>query len=221
MKLRTRLVIAFFTIILIPILLSGTMILALGKFSLTAIEKTYGIQGTSVETLSSSVQILSRVTGKYYDELINAINSDVDDLQDATWLEDFNTRLEEKGAYLLVRKEDTIIYMGEEGDHIRYVIEELPEYAETETSSDNGMYLGGEAQVMVKQIDFSYKDGMRGSAFIVVDVGSVIPEVEAFLVDMAIGIAVALVITALILVFWIYRSDMQPLAKMQVAAKNF
>ena len=108
MKLRTRLVIAFFTIILIPILLSGTMILALGKFSLTAIEKTYGIQGTSVETLSSSVQILSRVTGKYYDELINAINSDVDDLQDATWLEDFNTRLEEKGAYLLVRKEDTI-----------------------------------------------------------------------------------------------------------------
>ena len=220
MKLRTRLVIAFITIILIPILQSGTMILALGKFSLTAIEKTYGIQGTSVETLSSSVQILSRVTGKYYDELINAINSDVDDLQDATWLEDFNTRLEEKGAYLLVRKEDTIIYMGEEGDHIRYVIEELPEYAETETSSDNGMYLGGEAQVMVKQIDFSYKDGMRGSAFIVVDVGSVIPEVEAFLVDMAIGIAVALVITALILVFWIYRSVMQPLAKMQVAAKN-
>lgn len=173
-----------------------------------------------METLSSSIPILSRVTGKYYDELEGVIRRDADSMQDATWLEEFNTNLKEKGAYLLVRKDGTIIYMGEEGDHVKYVIEQLPQYAERETSSENGMYLGGNAQVVVKQIDFQYSDDDPGSAFIVVGAGSAIPEVENFLIDAVVGIAIVLVLTAFIFVFWIYRSVMQPLAKMQVAAKN-
>lgn len=220
MKLRTRLLVAFFTIVLIPIILSGTMVMILGKFSLSTIEKTYGIQETSMETLSSSVQILSRVTEKNCAELCGIIHENPDLMEDASYLEDFNAKLEEKGIYLLVRKDNTMIYIGEEGENTKSVIEHLPAYDGVRTASENGIYLGGDAHAMVKQIDFLYTDGDKGSAFIVADVANVIPEVEELMVDMLFGIAFVLIITALVLVLWIYRSVMQPLAKMQTAAKN-
>ncbi len=220
MKLRTRLIIAFFTITLLPIILSASMIFVLGRFSLSSIEKTYGIQGTTVETLSNSVQVLSRVTEQHYAELYAVIMEDPDCMEDATYLNEVNNRVQEKGAYLLVRKESTICFIGEERDNVKYVISQLPKYGEAEPSSQNGIYLGGDAQVMVKQIDFLYSDGDEGSAFIIVDVGSVIPEVADLLTDMMICIVVILTITALALILWIYRSVMPPLEKMQAAAHN-
>ena len=63
------------------------------------------------------------------------------------------------------------------------VISQLPEYGAAETTSENGMYLGGKAQVLLKQIDFQYSDGSEGSAFIVTNVGSLIPEVKNLFVE--------------------------------------
>ena len=69
-------------------------------------------------------------------------------------------------------------------------------------------------------MDFHYSDGQEGSAFIVTDVSNMIPEVEEFFVDMVFGIIIVLILTAALLIFWIYRAIMRPLGKMQVAAKN-
>ena len=55
----------------------------------------------------------------------------------------------------------------------------MPKYDENRTPSENSIYLGGEAQALVKQIDFQYEDGEEGSAFLVTDVGTVMPEVRA------------------------------------------
>ncbi len=220
MKLKTRLILAFFTITLMPIILSAMMIFVLGRFSLSTIEETYGLQGTSMETLSNSVQVISRVTEKHYEELRDVIRRDPDQMEDATFLNDFNSKVQEKGAYLLVRKEATMIFLGEEEDNVGCVIHQLPQYGEAETSSQNGTYLGGDAQAMVKQIDFVYSDGDKGSVFIVVDVGNVIPEVQELMTDMMFSVVIVLIITALAFIFWIYRGVMQPLEKMQVAAHN-
>ena len=69
-------------------------------------------------------------------------------------------------------------------------------------------------------MDFLYRDGDEGSAYIVSDVGNMIPEVEEFLVSMVFCVILVLVFTAALLIFWIYRGVMQPLGKMQLAAKN-
>lgn len=46
-----------------------------------------------------------------------------------------------------------------------------------------GTYIGGNLQALVKQLDFSFSDGTRGTAFIVTSIGSMIPEVESMVVD--------------------------------------
>ena len=220
MKLKTRLIIAFFTIILIPIILSGAMVMLLGRYQMGAIEETYGIKGTTVESLSNPMQVLGGVTEALYHELNGMIEKEPEKLEDATYLDDFNKKLVEKKAYLLIRKNSTIVYIGKDSETVKEVVRQLPAYGDSDTTSENGIYLGGEAHSLVKQIDFRYSNGERGSAFIVTDVSNVIPEVQEFFADMLLCIVLILVFTALILIFWIYKSIMRPLGKMQVAARN-
>ena len=58
------------------------------------------------------------------------------------------------GVSLLVRKDGTIVYTGSDDDRVKAVIEQLPGYGDTDTTSENGIYLGGDAEALVKQVDF-------------------------------------------------------------------
>ena len=118
-------------------------------------------------------------------------------MEDAAQLESLNGELQDKKSYLLVRKNDTIAYIGTEASKAEKVISQLPEYGAAETTSENGMYLGGKAQVLLKQIDFQYSDGSEGSAFIVTNVGSLIPEVKNLFVEIIVCIFLVLVFTAM------------------------
>lgn len=220
MKLKTRLMIAFLTLILLPILMSVAIIFILSKYQISTIEKTYELSDTTVESLSNSMQVLSRLTEKPYRELKQMVKDDPSEMEDATCLEEFNQELYKKSAYLLVRKDQTIIYVGEDMDEARAVIMELPEYGGAEAVSENGIYLGGDVQALVKQVDFLFPDKSQGSAFIVSDVNGMIPEMEDFLLDIIFCMILILVFTSALLTFWIYRAVMRPLGKMQVAAKN-
>lgn len=220
MKLKNRLIIAFLTIILIPVVLSVVMIMVFGRYQIGAIEKTYGITGTTVESFSNPMQVLARLTEKPYHELRNLIDEEPEKMMDAACLEEFNQKLLEKKSYLLVRREDTLVYIGTNSESSRKVLEQLPEYGEEEVASENGMYMGGDVQALVKQIDFFYAGGEKGSAFIVTDVSNVIPEVKAFFVDILCGVVLVLVLTACVLFVWVYKGILFSVGKMQVAADN-
>lgn len=220
MKLKNRLVVAFLTVTVIPVVLSVVMVCVFARFQLGAIERTYGISGTTLESISNTAEVVANLTKKTLHELKETAETEPEKLEDATYLEKVNDGLKEKKAYLLVRKGQTVIYMGTNAKEADDVIAQLPEYGAASNTSENGTYLGGDVQVLLKQVDFDCVGGEEGSAFIVMDVSNVIPEVENFLVDMFIGIIIVLVLTAFLLVFWIYRGIMRPLTKMQVAANN-
>ena len=219
MKLKTRLVIAFFTIIIIPVLMAAMMVSMVCRYQIGVVEKNYGITGTTISDFTNSMQVLARVTEKPYHELKD-MSEQASEMEDATELDQFNKKLENKNAYLLVRKDGTIVYTGSDDDRVKAVIEQLPGYGDTDTTSENGIYLGGDAEALVKQVDFRYDDGNKGSAFIVSDVSNVIPEVGQFFCEILIGIVVILILTSAVLIIWIYRAVMGPIGKMQTAAQN-
>lgn len=220
MKLKTRLIIAFLTVILIPILLTVMLACLFGKYQISAIEKTYEISGMTTESLANSVAVLSRLTEKAYDELDQMVSENPGKMEDVTFLEDFNQKLRNKNAYLLVRKSHMMNYVGTDMDEAEPVIEQLPHFGDSDLSSENGLYLGGDAQALVKQVDFRYPDNKEGSAFVVVNVRGVIPEVERLYLDIVVGIVVVLVLTAAVLILWIYRGVLGPVGKMQAAAQK-
>lgn len=219
MKLKTRLVIAFFTIIIIPVLMAAMMVSMVCRYQIGVVEKNYGITGTTISDFTNSMQVLARVTEKPYHEL-KEMSEHASEMEDATELDQFNKKLENKNAYLLVRKDGTIVYTGSDDDRVKAVIEQLPGYGDTDTTLENGIYLGGDAEALIKQVDFRYDDGNKGSAFIVSDVSNVIPEVGQFFWEILIGIVVILILTSAALIIWIYRAVMGPIGKMQTAAQN-
>lgn len=220
MKLKTRLVIAFITVIFLPLIFSGVFIIAFTNYQMGVIEKTYGVKDTSYDSLSNSMQILNKMTEKLYHEIADVAKEDPDCLDDVTYLEKKNQQLLGKNAYLLVRKGNEVIYIGGDVDEVNGVMQQLPGHGEAKTASENGVYLGGDVQALVKQIDFDFSDTTPGSVFIITDVSNMIPEYRQFMMDILVAVVLILVVTAGALIIWIYRGIAIPLGKMQRATNN-
>ena len=218
MKLKTRLIFAFVIVMLLPIILSVTVVVAFGQFQIRSIERTYGITGADYTTLTNPVRALNQVTEPIVQQLKITANRDVKQLEDMDYLEDINRELQVVNSYLVVRKEDDITYTGEEIPE--EVVAVLPEYESGDSASENGTYLGGNLQIFIKQVDFLYSNQDRGSAYIVTDVTAAIPEVRTYITNMMMAIILILALTAGALIIWIYRGVAIPLGRMKIATQN-
>lgn len=58
MKLRTRLVISFITVVTIPVIMTAALVWGLAQYQINNIEKAYGITGAEYRTFSNSLQAL-------------------------------------------------------------------------------------------------------------------------------------------------------------------
>ena len=220
MKLKTRLITAFVTVSVMPIVLTSILIWGLCHYQINVIEETYGISGATYKDFSNSIQVLNRLTEKPYHALKGIANFEPEKFDNVEYLESTNDMLKTQNSYLLIRKEDKMTFIGGNIKKAKKLIYQLPGYGEHDSTSENGVYYGGDVQALVKQIDFRIDDNTTGSAFIVTDVSNVIPEVRQVMTDILIAVILILVVTAAILIFWIYKGITYPLGKMQKAAKN-
>ena len=218
MKLKTRLVIAFLIIIVLPMGLSLAVITGFSQYQISMIEKNYNITGTTYKSFSNPVNMLNKVTSATFHKLVKTAKTTPETLTDITYLEKINEELTKKNSYLVVRRDDKVVYIGAEAE--TELLQELPAYGDYDSSSESGVYLGGDLQVLVKQIDFEYQDGAQGSAFIVTDVSDSVPEVKQLITDMVIAVVFILMFTALFLILWIYRGIVIPLGRMKIATQN-
>ena len=51
-------------------------------------------------------------------------------------------------------------------------------YGNGQESGEGGLYLDGESQHLVKQMDFTFGDGDKGSIFLISQVDELLPEVK-------------------------------------------
>lgn len=218
MKLRTRLMIAFFAIILVPIILFGAAIAAFGQFQLKSIEKNYGVE-ISLVNLANSIQTISKSTEEMCEQMREMADTQPDRFLDLEYLEELNQQLEKKISYLVIRKEDELYYKGKEGN-IDRIFQELPDYGEEEMSSDSGTYIGKEVKALVKQVDLEFSDDTQGSAFIITSMSVMLPQMRSLMVEMCVAIVVILIFTASVMTFWIYRGINTPLNKLKEATQR-
>ena len=190
MKFKNKIIISFCIIIFVPIFLATLVLFSMQHIQMRAIEQTYGVEGDGYSYFSNSVQLLSRFTREIYREVYKVADNQPEKLEDGAYLEKINQQLEEKASYLIVRKGQELVYMD------------------------------GEEQALVKQIDFVYPDGAKGSIFIVTRLEEMVPELKSLLIDIMVSIVLILVLTACMLTVWIYTSLINPIKKLQAAAQN-
>ncbi|MDD6058644.1 MAG: HAMP domain-containing sensor histidine kinase [Clostridiales bacterium] len=218
MKFTSKIIIPFCIIIFVPILLALIVFFGFQQMHLKIIEQTYGVEDQNYNYFSSSMQLLSRFTKDSFEDLSKVAEHQSYLLEDPAYLEKTNGILEEKSSYLIVRREQTLVYVGAHADSI--VLASLPDYGEAGDGASAAVYVDGVQQSLIKQIDFQYQDGGKGSVFIVTLLDETVPEIQSLMLNAVVSVLLILVLTACMLTIWVYANLIYPIRKLQLAAQN-
>jgi len=215
MKLRSRLLSAFLIIILVPAILFSIVIFAMNNYQARVIERVYGVSGMQGMFYGTSIQFFDSIIEPYQALLKAVAEEDPDKFLDREYLEKLNGELDGKHSYLVVRKAEKIIYSGMEPMPAKLKAQ-LPEYGDRNTTGGS-VYTGGETKCLLKRQDFRFSDGSEGTAFIVTPMSITLPEVKAMAADLIVAVVIILLVTAVVMTMWIYRSIIQPITLLQAA----
>ncbi|HIX16249.1 MAG TPA: HAMP domain-containing histidine kinase [Candidatus Hungatella pullicola] len=219
LKLRTRLVIAFVIIAIVPLILISAAVVGLGTYQMHAFSKAYNLT-EQVNLLSgNSLQIFNRMTQGEQKEIEKTLSSNPELFNDPEYLQGVNDRLSKKYAYLIVRKDGDIVFDGD-SEVTKELYNQLPQYEEVEEEIDGSIYLDGDTQHLVKQMNFLYPDQERGSVFIVSNIEGFLPEVKVMMVEMLLAVVLIMIFTDAVLMMWVYGSVVRPLGHLQEATKK-
>lgn len=173
MKLKTRITISFFIIILVPICLAGVAFVGFSKFKIKSIQEQYGIEGVAYDTLSSNLTLLNKMTQRIYDSIWQEAQRNPEAFTDKAYLKELNGKLVNQYSYLVARREKQVYFCGSSIEAVPQG--ELPAYGDSRVGSDSGIFMGEETHAFVKQIDFVFNNGDKGSIFIVTNADTVVP----------------------------------------------
>ena len=172
MKLRTRLIVSFCIIIVLPLTLACGVLFGVYKLQTKAIQQTYGIEATDslYGVLSNSIQLMNRYTKSDFEEIQNLSKTDPGKLESDAYLKSANERLREKSSFLIFRKNGQLVFNGYEGESSvtrEQWEEKLPASGDADVDSAVGYYLEGAAQSLLKQVDFRCADGAEGDSLLI------------------------------------------------------
>lgn len=218
MKFKNKIIISFCIIIFVPIALALLVLFSFQHIQLKAIEQTYGVESEDYSYFSNSIQLMSRIARDSFRELVQVAEREPERLAEEAYLEKMNRDLLDRSSYLAVRKGEEWIYLGQETAEM--LLEEFPSYGEAEKNINAGIYIDGEEQVLIRQVDFVYIDGAPGSAFVITRLEESIPELKSLMADIIVSVILILILTACMLIIWIYTSMINPIKKLQLAAQN-
>ena len=218
MKIKSKLMISFLIIILVPVLLSCAVLAGFHNFQIKAINESYGITDSEEMWLTNSVLLLKKVTEQDYAKYAKLAADDPDKLLDEKYLEQENEALSEKYSYLIVKNGANIIFNG--GKDNRDVLLTLPNISNVQSGSEVSSFMDSDDKVIIKQLNFTDTQKNQDALYIVTSTQSVVPEVKHFMIELVIAILIILVVTAVMLIVWIYGSLLNPIKKLQFAAEN-
>ena len=223
MKLKTRLAMTFLIITVVPMALIFLSVGWLSSYQAKTFSKEYGLteQVDLFPLGSNSVQIFNRLTERALGDIRKSLESEPEKYEDPAYLNEVNKKLAAHYAYLILRKGDKIVYCGDQEDEDSDILcSKLLDFDSMQDGLEGGIYLDGESQHLIKQIDFSFTDGMPGSVFIVSNVDDLLPEVKSMIQELLLVGITILLAAGVLLVFWVYRSILGPLNKLQEATKK-
>ena len=219
MKLRTRVIISFFIIILVPIVMCALTFYFFVGYKKSIGEK-YGLANATYRTISNNTLLLNAMTAEEYDEVEKTAKSDTSMLEETDYLAILNARLKKKQSFIAVCENGTIIYNGSAELSSEELENELPKYGDPGANSQGGVYFRNEKQWMVKQVDYENVDGKECSAFIVTKTDQIAPQITGMARELAVVTVLILVFTSLGLSLWIYRGVIGPLGQLKKATQN-
>ena len=215
MKFKTRLRVTFIIIIVLPLALIAFAFCVIGLYLMNA-QKGLPVERIGYTNMSENMQEIVNSTEEVYSVLQKQTQTDPFRLADKEYLAQVNSQTARRSTYIIVRKDTELYYAGNE-EAARLIFPKLPGYGDGDISEDSGYYYS-EYDKFVKQIDFLFPDGSKGSAFVISRVNALIS--RYLLVDMLVAILLILIFTGIMLTRWIHRGVFKPVTELNLAMRE-
>ena len=215
MKFKTRLLITSIAIIVVPLLLTAIAFMGIGMYIVNT-EQENGISNINYSTSNYTVENYKQMTEEMIQEVKAQLRENSARLEDKEYLDEINESLKNKSSYIIVRKGDEIYYTGNPQGSEK-IFPKLPGYGSDVPDAETGYYYN-DMKKLVKQIDFTFINGEKGSFFIVTKVSSLIS--RKMLIDMALAYILILIFTSIVLTQWIKKGVFTPIDQLNVAMQN-
>ncbi len=215
MNFKTRLLVTFLTIVLLPLVLTAIAFVSIGGYLMNA-QREYGIVNIDYTMMSDPAQTFEQISDEVFTDVKQQIITDKKRLEDTNYLADLNKEIEGKASYIIVRKDNQIYYTGNIAAAGK-IFERLPKYGSANDCNDAGYYYNN-LEKLVKQLDFTFSDGSQGSFFIITKIHTLIS--KQLLIDMFIAIIFILIFTSLMMTRWINAGVFLPINELNMAMKN-
>lgn len=215
MKLRTRLLITFVAIILLPLLLSYLTYGTVKLVTKQAIKRQYGINKINTAMLVNPIKGFSDLTREEYEELFRLTQTNQEKLITKTYLKHMDERLSEKATGLLVIVGDEVLYRG---DRIADdMVEDILQSGVNPSGGYDGYYVE-EREILIKYLIFYSQEGEQGKVFLVTKVHNILS--KGVLISIFLVILIVLFVTSLFLTRWIHKGVFKPMAELNVAMQH-
>lgn len=217
MKFKTRILITFLTIILLPIVLTATAFVFIGGY-LAKSQEEYGFKNSDYNVLIDPTQASRTISDEIFYEVKEKLRENPVKLEDISLLDSINARISDKSSYIIVRKNHELYYTGNELASSQ-IFDKLPGFEESniDMEMDQSVYYD-DMKKLVRQMDFYFIDGSEGSFFVITRANPVIS--RTLFVDMAIAIMIILIFTSMFLTRWISRGVFEPINQLNKAMQN-
>lgn len=219
MDLKRRLRMAFVIIIFLPLLMVCGIGKAIITYQVNSIQETYDVESNTMQLITNPLQILNRVTRDVYNRVKLAALKNPEYLENINYIKELNNELKDKYSFIVARRGNEIIFEGN-SEKLQPIKNSLPEFGVYSTDVDGGIYVGGKNPFLLKQQDFYYSDGTPGTIFVITDVNTLVPQIKASAIQAVVSFVMIIVLTALILIVWLYRGILRPLNTLKRATNE-
>ncbi len=217
MGIRRRMMIAFAICFILPVAmlaLAGTLIV---RYHARALSDTYNIDTDITNFLQSSPRLFGILTRDEYQTLKKASEETPELLMDREWLAELNAEIAERNSYVVLRIDEYLRYNGNP-EFVSKLESKLPEYGQGEMMGDAAVYVEAEQPAMVRQLDFKTQYDEEASIFLITDINLWLPVWKSTALQVLIALVVVFNLMAGGIVYWLYKSTMQPIAALRAAA---
>jgi signal transduction histidine kinase len=205
--------------IVMPVILLAASAGTIIRYQMDSLHQSYDVETKTLQVITNPIQILNRLTRGIYNEIkLNAMKAP-EKLENMDYYRELNEELLNKYSFLAVRKDDEFIYVGNESE-LELVSNILPGYGAGSTEVDGGTYLGGKYPFLVKFQDLQFADGGKGTIFVITDLNIMVPQIKNVAIQSMASFLIIIVMTAAILILWIYRSIIKPLNILRIATNQ-
>ncbi len=218
MKIRGRLIIAFLFVTLFPVIMFGLCSNFILQKESRILKTRYNLEAESYDYLLNPYQLLYHITAQNYGQLADTADTHPEKFLNTNYTAQANKALKKQNTFLVLRKNRQDVFIGNKDLYSQ--ISSLPSSYNPEEKNSNMIYMDQSNSMIIRKKDFYFSDGSEGQLFLIADVSHFIPRWHHSIRELLLSYLLIILITALLLIAWIYRSIVYPLNILRIATRQ-